>query len=169
MSNKETITRVYREAVASYGDQGIDRPEAIESALATLMVEVRAGRMEVDAERALRAELKKADESDGRAADAILKRAAFGQVPLIANDLDVIVTLGGGRRKAWRDVTPDDLKQMNDIRYENFRKVRDSYQEFNAAYIAVRATLFEYKTFGAAWAAGGFPPSQEAHANGAAA
>ena len=71
MSNKETITRIYREAVASYGGEGVDRPEAIESALATLMVEVRAGRLEVDVERALRAELQKADESDGRAADAI--------------------------------------------------------------------------------------------------
>ena len=161
MSNKETITRVYREAVASYGEDGVDRPEAIESALATLMVEVRAGRLEIDVERALRAELQKADESDGRAADAILKRAAFGQVPLVDDDLDVIVTLGGGLRKAWRDVTTDDLLQMNTIRYENFRKVRDSYSEFNSAYLAVRQTVLKYRTFGEAWMAGGFPPAED--------
>ncbi len=164
MSNKETITRVYREAVASYGDKGVNRPEAIESALATLMVEVRAGRLEVDLERALRAELVRADESDGRSADAILRRAAYGEFPLVADDLDVIVTLGGGRRKAWDDVTPSDLKQMNDIRFENYRKVKESYSAFNAAYMVVRGVVFEHRTFGDAWRAGGFPPAAQGEA-----
>lgn len=159
MTNREIITRVYREAVASYGDDGVDRPEAIESALATLMVEVRAGRLEIDAERALRAELQKADEADGRSADSILRRAAYGEIPLTADDLDVIVTLGRGRRKSWRDVTPLDLKQMNDIRFENYRKVKTSYSEFNAAYMMVRDVVLQHQTFGAAWEAGGFPPA----------
>ncbi|MBK0420389.1 hypothetical protein JD276_15275 [Leucobacter sp. CSA1] len=164
MSNREIITRVYREAVMSYGDDGVDRPEAIESALATLMVEVRAGRLEVDVERALRSELQKADEADGRSADAILQRAAYGEVPLLAEDLDVIVTLGGGRRKAWCDVTPLDLKQMNDIRFENYRKVKRSYLDFNAAYMKVRDVVLQHQTFGAAWKAGGFPPAEASEA-----
>ena len=165
MSNKEIITRVYREAVASYGRDGADRAEAIESALSTLMVEVRAGRLQLDLERALRKELQAADESDGRSADAILKRAAYGDMPLVDADLDVIVTLGAGRRKAWHDVTPADLKLMNDIRFENYRKVKSSYSEFNAAYMVVREVVFEHRTFGEAHVAGGFPPADSGRAS----
>ena len=159
MSAKETITRVYRETIAAYGEEGVTRAEAIESATATLMVEHRAGRLAIDLESAIRGELRRADESDGRSADAILKRAAYGDVPLIDDDLDVVVTLGGGLRKAWRDVTPSDLKQMNDLRFENYRKVKDSYSEFNAAYMVIREVVFAHRTFGEAWHSGGFPPA----------
>lgn len=160
MSNKDTITRVYREAVASLGAAG-NRAEATESGIATMQVEIRAGRFHVDEVEALRAMFRKVDESDGRSADAILKRAAMGDVPLVVDDLDVVVTLGGGARKVWRDVTPADLKAMNDIRFKNYTQARDSYQEFNAAYLAVREVVLEHGTFGDAFDAGGFPPADQ--------
>jgi hypothetical protein len=160
----ETIARVYRETVASYGPEGINRPEAIESATAALMVEVRAGRLDLDVESAIRAELKKADEYDGRVADAIIDRAAYGTEPLTDADMDVIVTLGRGLRKSWRDVSPADLEQMNEIRYENYRKVRSSFQKFNQAVGRIRVVVLEHGTVGAAFAAGGFPPTTSARA-----
>jgi hypothetical protein len=156
---KDTIARVYRETVASYGPEGINRPEAIESAAATLMVEVRAGRLDIDLESAVRAELRRADEYDGRAADAIIERAAYGEEPLTAEDMDIIVTLGRGLRKAWRDVSPTDLEQMNEIRYENYRKVRASFERFNTAVARIRGVVLEHGTVGAAFDAGGFPPA----------
>lgn len=158
MSNNDIITRVYREAIASYGVEGVDRKEAIESAVETLMIDVRAGRFTVDIERALRNDLRRADEADGRSADAILHRAAFGEVPLLTADLDVVVTLGAGRRKSWGDVTFDDLAAMNEIRYRNYKQARDAFEEFNGAFIRVREVLQEHTTFGAAFEAGGFPP-----------
>jgi hypothetical protein len=159
MSRNETVSRVWREAVASYGPSGVSKREAVEAAENTLMVEVRAGRLELDLRRAVRAELTRADEADGRAADHIIERLAFGQVPIDDGDLDLVVTLGGGFRKAWRDVVPADLEQMVEIRHENFRKVASSFKSFQAAASRIRETVFEHGTVGAAFAAGGFPPS----------
>ena len=158
MTAKTTVQRVWRETIASYGPAGIARPEALESATATLMVEVRAGRLEVDVERALRAQLTSVDEADGRAADSIIERAAYGQDQLLPDDLDVVVTLGRGMRKAWRDITPEDIEQMIEVRYENYRKVWESFDRFNQAARRVRMVVAEHGTVGAAWEAGGFPP-----------
>lgn len=158
MSYKQTVARVYRESVALYGLAGVNRQEAIEAATATIHAEILSGRLRLDVESAIRASLVKADEADGRSADAILKRAAAGDVPLTSADMDVVVTLGAGLRKQWADVRVADLDAMNDIRFKNFKAARDSYSEFNAAVIAVRPVLFEYLTFGAAFDAGGFPP-----------
>lgn len=155
----DMIQRVWRETVASYGPEGIYRPEAVEAATATIMVEVRAGRFEIDLERAVRREIVRADEKDGRAADAIIWRAAYGMVPLMTADLDVIVTLGAGMRKAWRDVTREDLDLMVEVRYENYRKVRTAFESFNESVARIRRTVADHGTVGAAFDAGGFPPA----------
>lgn len=168
MSRNETVSRVWRETVASYGASGVTKREAVEAAENTLMVEVRAGRLELDMRRAVRSELTRADEADGRAADHIIERLAFGQTPLVEADLDVVVTLGGGFRKAWRDVVPADLEQMVEIRHENFRKVASSFKSFQTAAARIRETVFEHGTVGAAYAEGGFPPADLASAAGAA-
>jgi hypothetical protein len=122
----------------------------------------------VDVERAIRAELRRADEADGRSADQIIQRAAYGAVPLTNADLDVVVTLGGGLRKAWADVTADDMAQMNELRFQNFRKVAASYEDFNRAYLRIREVVFQHRTFGAAFEAGGFPPADLASEAGVA-
>lgn len=168
MSYNDIVQRVWRETVASFGQEGVNRPEAMEAATATLMVEVRAGRLDIDMERAIRSELTRIDESDGRAADSIIERAAFGEVPLVADDLDLVVTLGRGLRKAWRDVTPIDLDQMNELRFENYRKVRVSFDRFNKAVLRIRETVEAHGTVGAAFDAGGFPPADLASEAGVA-
>jgi hypothetical protein len=156
--SKETITRVYRETVGLFGTQGVGRAEAVESGVATLMVEWRAGRLEMDAERYFRRRLIEADEADGRSADTILRRAAFGTIPLHVADLDVVVTLGGGLRKQWNDVTLPDLTAMNRLRYENYKQAETAYNDFNSAFLILRGVMLEHVTFGAAFEAGGFPP-----------
>lgn len=161
MSFKETVARVYRETTASYNGAPVQRAEIIESAAASLLIEVRAGRLAIDTESAIRAALMQADESDGRAADRIIARAARGEVPLSEDDLDVIVTLGKGYRKPWRDVTANDLTAMNQLRFDNVQKTRDAYSVFNADVLAIRGLLEEYGTFGEAFEAGGFPPVAE--------
>lgn len=158
--SKDQITRVYRETVGLYGTEGVNRMEAVESGVATLMVEWRAGRLEVDIERYFRRRLVEADEADGRSADTIIRRAAFGDVPLHVSDLDVVVTLGKGLRKQWADVSVSDLAMMNNIRYENFRKAEDAYDQFNNAFIRIRESVLQHGTFGAAFEAGGFPPTE---------
>lgn len=161
MSFKETVSRVYREHAATYAGQ-VTRAELIESATASLMVEVRAGRLTVNAESAIRAALVKADESDGRSADRIISRAARGDVPLVVSDLDVVVTLGGGMRKAFWTLTDTDLDQMIEVRRANFVKVRESFHEFRVDAQIVQWAVREHGTFGAAFQAGGFPPANVA-------
>jgi hypothetical protein len=156
--SKETITRVYRETVGMFGAVGVSRQEAIESGVSTLMAEHRAGRLDVDVERYFRRRLVEADEKDGRNADTIMRRAAFGQVPLVAADLDVVVTLGGGLRKQWADVSLSDLVAMNDIRFQNYQQAEQAYMDFNKALVRIREVMMQHGTFGAVWEADGFPP-----------
>lgn len=154
-----TIRRIYREAVASYGAEGVNRQEAMESALSTVMVEVRAGRLDLNLESAVLAELRKADEQDGRDADNIINRLSYGQVPITEDDLDVVVTLGKGKRKVWREVTGDDLVMMRELRRENYLKAKGAFDEFAANVNRLLPVLFEFRTVGEAHANGGFPPA----------
>ena len=132
MSINHTIRRIYRETIASYGDAGIGRAEAIEAAAATVMVEVNAGRLSLDFEQAVRAELRKADEADGRDADTIINRLSRGQVPITEDDLDVVVTLGKGLRKVWREVTGDDLVQLGTGFQQAVQLLSDFYKSNGA-------------------------------------
>lgn len=168
MSYNTTVQRVYRETIASYGAGGVNRREAIEAAENTLMVEVNAGRLQLDMRRAVRAELHRADEADGRAADSMIERLAYGLTPLVSADLDLIVTLGGGLRKAWRDVVPNDLVSMLELRQENVNKARASMESFRKAAARIRETVFRHGTVGEAYDAGGFPPADFASEAGVA-
>lgn len=163
MSNTEwvdTITRIYREALAEAGPEGADRQEVLIVAGARVATEVRSGRLAYTIDSFIQSELIKVDESDGKRADQIIRTAATGQGAFELSDavLDVVVTLGNGRRKSWRDVTRDDLVAMNEVRYRNYKAVRDSYQDWFKSYRAIVPVLLQHKTFGAAVAAGGFPP-----------
>lgn len=152
----ETVARLYREAVAEAGEQGGQRQDAFMVASARVETEIRAGRLIVPTETVIRAELLKADESDGRRADSVLRTAATGQASLVEPDLDLVVTLGRGRRKPWRWITRDDLREMDVVRFENVRAVQDSYAEWRTYYDTALAVLFQYPTFGEAVEAGGF-------------
>lgn len=156
MIDNTLVQRVVREAVVAARDSGIMQQEIEHSALATLQVEMRAGRYEVDLEKAILGEIRRAIETDGRAADGIIRRMANGDVPLTYEDLDVIVILGGGLRKSWGAVTPDDLVAMNEIRYRNFKSARDSFQEFNSNVMSVRSRFEGFETVAEAFEAGAF-------------
>jgi len=158
----DTITRIYREALAEAGPEGADRQEVLMVAAARVAMEVRSGRLAYTIDSFIQSELIKVDESDGKKADTIIRAAAIGQASFDLSDavLDVVVTLGNGRRKSWRDVNSDDLVAMNEVRYRNYKAVRDSYQDWFKSYRAIAPVLLQYKTFGAAVAAGGFPPKR---------
>lgn len=152
----ETIRRVYRDTITRHGAAGVKRENAIEEALTELLAMHETGSLALDAKRALRAELMRADEHDGKSADGFLKRMAIGGVPLIDDDLDVVVTLGAGLRKLWRDVTATDIASMVRVRRENYRAARASYQEFESNAATVQQILAEHRTVGDATAAGAF-------------
>lgn len=155
-----TITRIYREALAEAGPDGAERQEILIVAGARVATEVRAGRLAYTLDSFIQSELIKVDESDGKKADNIIRIAATGQGSFDIGEaaLDVVVTLGRGRRKLWRYVTVEDLEAMNNIRYANYRSVKASYEEWFTYFRDIRPVVFQFKTFGAAVAGGGFPP-----------
>lgn len=162
MTASDIFSRVWFETVDAASNTGMSKLEAEAQAIETLMIEVRAGRLEIDLEKALLSEIRKADAAHGRHADALLSKIAAGNAPLVMEDFEMVVTLGAGHRKTWYYVGPEDLDVMNEIRYKNYRDSRDSFQRFNSDIIAVRPIVAEHLTMGLAFEAGAFAFSAEA-------
>lgn len=158
----EDFARIYRETIGGAGREGIARLDAFEEAAAVIMSGIQSGRLTLDLESAVRSALHDIDKRDGKSADRILKSAALGDVPLDGLDIDVVVTLGGGLRKQWADVNAKDLAAMDDLRFQNVAAAQASYAEWRRSFSAVLPVLIEYRTFGAAYEAGGFPPAETA-------
>lgn len=161
---QETLTRIYREATAEAGPDGADRQETLIVAAARVATEIRSGRLKYALDDFIRSELIRTDESDGKKADAIIRVAATGQGTFELTDaiLDVVVTLGKGRRKPWRFVSAADLKDMDRLRYSNLRNAQNSYDEWRSYYDLALPVLVQFGTFEKATDAGGFPPKSAA-------
>lgn len=154
----DEVARIYRAEIAKHGPDGADRKEVMASAAARIERMIREDGLQYSLSRYVRSELLRADEADGKRADDIIRVAATGQGAFESVDLDVAVTLGRGRRKLWRDVRADDLRSMNAVRFRNFQDVKKSYDAWFRNYRLALPVLVEFETFGAAVAAGGFPP-----------
>lgn len=155
-----TVTRVYQEVIAEADpDDGVGRQEAFTTAASRIQDMVNAGELFVDVSQAIRAALERADKSQGRAADAVIKRLATGQDDLGLDDdqtLNIVVILGDGKRKPWRNVTADDLRDMDRIRYHNYRKQAVAYDEWRESYDAVLPIVSRHGTVGTAASRGAF-------------
>lgn len=158
-----TVTRVYQQVVAEADpDEGTTTAEAFKEAAARIQVMVDSGELFVDVSQAIKAALRRADETQGRAADRVIKRLATGQEPLGLDDdpaLDFVVVLGDGKRKPWRHVTESDLRDMDRLRYQNYRKQMLAYDEWRESFDRVLPTVAQYRTVGNAVAAGAFTPA----------
>lgn len=159
MSNAD-FQRIYRETVGRSAAAGITRQDAIEEASALILTEIRAGRMAVDVEKAVRRQLVAVDESDGRSADQIIKQLAGGASPITGIELDLVVTLGKGYRKQWGYVNAADLTLMNELRHDNAQKVWSAYEDFNRDYRRLLPVLFEHGDVQTAFEAGAFEREQ---------
>jgi hypothetical protein len=157
-NSKEMVSQIYRETIGRGKYNAVARRDAFEEACERIEHEVALGNIEIDTRTAIMAMLVKADEFDGNRADQIIKAAARGIFNLAESDMSVIVTLGGGMRKAWGFISVDDLASMNEIRFQNYRAAASSYKEFKDDLSIVRPLVVAYGTFGEAFRAGGFPP-----------
>lgn len=155
-----TITRVYQEVVGEADpDQGTTRKEAFDTAHERIAAMVESGELFIDPNAAIRATLARVDESQGRAADAVLKRLRHGQDALrIEGDpfLDTVVVLGDGNRKPWRHVTAEDLREMDRLRYQNVRQQQVAYDNWRETYDYILPAVALYGTVGKADSAGAF-------------
>lgn len=155
----DRIAEIYRQTVSQGKGNDVARQEAIEEASQIVEREIAQGLIVLDQRSAIRAALMRADELDGNRADGIISAAARGDVPLTGMDLDIVVTLGGGRRKVWKYVQAKDLLAMRDVRFRNYSQARDAYLTFSTQVEQLLPTVIEYGTFGDAYDAGGFPPA----------
>lgn len=150
----DDITRLYRAVVADAGREGVSRREAIEQVVQQARPLVAAGSLVLDTDDLIRQMVKRADESDGNRADHVLAQVAQGvdDLSLDADPLlDMVVTLGRGRRKAWRFVGRVDLDEMNELRYGNVRAAQTAYfKGFKPQYDAWLPVLLRQPTIGAA-------------------
>lgn len=156
----DTVSRVYREAIADQGPEGADRQLACDTAAGRLRKMIEGGVIDLPIERAIRAELMRADERDSRRADNVIKRLLSGTGSLFTDEgdpiLDLVVTLGKGRRKAWRDVTDTDLADMTALRQGNVRSAVLSFDEWRNDVAAALPVVVAHGTIGAAVHAGAF-------------
>ena len=101
----EAVTAEYRRVVATYGSATahVDKLDMFAHAAESIRERIHSGELELPIEDAIHAALSAADARDGQAADSILGKIARGEIGLnLWPDplLDVVVTLGRGRRKA---------------------------------------------------------------------
>jgi hypothetical protein len=159
----DDITRLYRAVVADAGVEGITRRDATEQVVQQARHLVDSGAIVLDTDDLIRQMVKRADESDGNRADHLLADLAAGQDdlgPEVEPLLDYVVTLGRGRRKAWRFVGRIDLQEMNEIRYGNVRAAQTAYfKGFKPQFDAWLPILLKHPTIGAAVEAGDLPHS----------
>ena len=154
----DAVTTEYRSAVARLGSakQTADRLDAFAHASEAIRQRIHSGELELPIEDAIHAALAAADSRDGQAADKILAQIARGELGLdIWPDprLDIVVTLGKGRRKAWRDVTADDLSDMAELRNQNTKAARRAERRFLKDVQSVYGTLITAGSVGAMVAA----------------
>lgn len=125
----------YRRYVAANGsaDAAVNRGDVFAMVADGLRDRIHSGELEIPIEDALHHVLSEIDRREGQAADSVLAKIARGEVGLdVWPDpmLNVVVTLGGGRRKAWKHVTAADLADMADLRNRNTKSARNSERRF---------------------------------------
>lgn len=150
----DAVTEEYRRAVAKYGDttSAAIKMDMFAIAAEALQMRLHSGEIELPIEDALHAALMQADARDGQTADSILARLARGEIGLeLWPDplLDIVVTLGRGRRKVWKHVTADDLSDMADLRNQNTKAARKAERRFISDVQSVYADLVTAGSVGA--------------------
>lgn len=155
----QTVNRYYQDALSEFGPEGAQLRDVMNIVRPRIRALVDSGQLEIDVDGAIDAELLTVDVANGKQADRVLGRLSNGYDALALVDdpmLDVVVTLGRGLRKQWRDVTANDLRLMDDLRFDNVRKQQDAYSSWRAAFSPVVAVLAGFATIGDAVAAGAF-------------
>lgn len=152
------LTEVYREIVGRADEAlGIERRAALDEAVPEIVALITSGDIALPVADLVRVALTKTDEAEGQSVSKVLKALAEGRETLPMDDdpmLDVVVSLGNGRRKPWRHVTVPDLREMDLIRNKNRIQVEDAYQEDSKRLRKLEAAVGPYGTVGAALKAG---------------
>lgn len=161
----ETVAGIYADVVGDADpDEGVQRDEAFRIAAEKIHQLVDDGDLKPAIDEVIKAALVEADRKHGRRADRIIRDTVRGQIDLgIPDDptLRTVVTLGGGLRKLWQDVTEDDLLAMDENRFSNLRSQQDAYTEWRAHFEPARRVLRKHHRVLDAVRAGAFTPDED--------
>lgn len=146
MDYKTAVQTYYREEIAAQSgpDDSADKQECIKLAADRILEGIANGEIEPpELGGQVKRDLSDQDESDKNAADHMIDVLVFGGQDTLDFDdlLDVVVTLGGGRRKPWRFVNEYDLESMDEVRYGNLAKQQAAYSAWRPKFVAVRSAL----------------------------
>lgn len=149
-----TIRAMYRAEVGRLTEdhETVDRRTVfafVEEAAAAMHAR---GELEIPVTDIINAVLIKADEKDGSATDSAIRSFASGQFHIdFEGDslLAMVVTLGRGKRKLWRDFTVDDLTELDRLRFRNVASVQTAYAEWRESFDVLLPQLLAAGTIGA--------------------
>lgn len=159
----QTVNRIYQKHLARFGAEGAQLRDVMDSARPEIRMMIDSGELAIDIDGVIDAELLSVDSSNGKQADRVLAHLADGEGSLYVDGdpmLDVVVTLGKGLRKQWRDITSADLVLMDELRYQNVRKQQNAYSTWRSVFAPVAAALVPFGTIGDAVAAGVFDTAE---------
>ncbi len=104
----DDIARIYRAIIADSGVEATDLKVALDELVLQVRPGIESGAIVLDIDDAIRAAGRAIDKRDGGRVDGVLRSIARGEDALELDDdpvLDLVATLGAGRRKIWRFVT----------------------------------------------------------------
>lgn len=147
------ITSLYRREVGRLTevDETVDRKTAFAHVEEIAAAMYARGDLHIPVEAAIHAVLVKADEKDAGCTDLAIKQFAAGEYDLTVDGdpiLEMVVTLGRGKRKLWKNFTLDDLTELDRLRYRNVASVQAAYQEWRDSYDALLPQLVAGGTIG---------------------
>jgi hypothetical protein len=162
----DTVDRIYTDVVAGANPEvGISVQDAFDEAADRIQVLIDDGDLKPPTREVILTALRDVDRRHGKHADRLIEMTATGQAEFDLGDtpaLRIVVTLGLGVRKVWRDCTEDDLVAMDENRYRNLHNAQASYDRWRESYEPVRRAVRRYVTIGGAVAAGAFDDAAEA-------
>lgn len=152
------VTRVYQDVISEADPaEGMQRQEAYNVAIERLLYMVEVGEIQIDMASAIRHQLEQVDRQQGKRADSVIKKLVTGQDAFDQEDdpfLRTVVTLGSGKRKAWRDVTSADLVDMDYERFKNVQTQMAAYSKWKENLHTLYDATSRYGTIGRAVDAG---------------
>lgn len=160
MKDYSTAVRdTYRKIIGDHSsfDEPADRQECVKLAAEEILADIRAGEVErPEIGSLVTRDLMAQDRSDKAAADSMIDALYYGGQDTLDLDplLDVVVTLGGGRRKPWRLVTDVDWELMDEVRYRNVERQQQAYSQWRPKFLACRSAYRAHGTTEAVLAAG---------------
>lgn len=152
------VTATYQAVIAESAADGTSKTEASKIATQRILDAIENGDVKIDLLEVIMRAIDHADKNSGKKADKLIADLVAGRFKLfdIDEDLESVVILGRGERKAFRYLTADDLEKMDELRYENKRRQEEAYYKWRQVFVPCRNVVRRFEHIGHAFESGAF-------------